>query len=236
MVDEFQDCDPATLRFVGKLIDQDLRVTIGVDMGQTIFRANSDLVKSIIDKAEKTTNLTYCYRSSVQIARSSMDVKTAVYANYRSTGFESIPSVYALSGAPVAVIQAEDMRDQIRICDRIFVDLEERFDPSELSLIYLQYPNPAFKGPSREEAALKNHPRLKNYYWFAPLTKGHEFWAGVVFVSGTFLKIDMGPDASALRANMLYVAMSRFRDELVVVYPRECPLASALHKFARIQV
>jgi hypothetical protein len=46
--------------------------------------------------------------------------------------------------------------------------------------------------------------------------KGQEFWAGVVFASSTFLKINMGPQASALRANVLYVAMSRFRDELAV--------------------
>jgi hypothetical protein len=223
LIDEFQDCDPQTIRFVQKLINCGARVTIGVDVGQTIFRANSSLVKSTIERADKIMNLT-------------LEVKESVYSAFRSLGDEAVPSVYALSGTPVVVLQAEDLKDQIHICDRIFADLEKRFDPSELALIYLQYPNPAFKGESREEAALKNHPRLKNYYWFASLTKGREFWAGVVFASSTFLDKDMGPQASALCANTLYVAMSRFRDELAVVYPRECPLAPALRNFAHIQI
>jgi hypothetical protein len=106
--------------------------------------------------------------------------------------------------------------------------METRYDRSGLVVIYLQYPNPAFKGHSKEEAALKNHPRLGRYYEFASLTKGREFLAGVVFVSSTFLARDMGPGATRLRANTLYVAMTRFRDEMFVIYPDGCPIEPAL--------
>jgi hypothetical protein len=128
------------------------------------------------------------------------------------------------------------MKNQLEVCERILKEYEKRFDPSDLALIYLQYPNPAFKGPSKEEAALKNHPYLGRFYWFASLTKGLEFLAGVIFVSDSFLARDMGPKASILRANILYVAMSRFRDELIIVYPKGTPIASVLSTFANVSL
>jgi hypothetical protein len=176
----------------------------------------------------KVAELTYCYRSSLQIMKSSEDARKAVLAQFQAGEPNSNEVSYALSGAAVTTMHAADLSTQIQACDEVIMEMETRYDRNGLAVIYLQYPNPAFKGPSKEEAALKNHPRLSRYYKFASLTKGREFLAGIVFVSSTFLAKDMGPGATQLRANTLYVAMTRFRDELFVIFPDGCPIESAL--------
>jgi hypothetical protein len=228
LIDEFQDADPLTIRHVEKLISLGVNVTIAADLGQTLFRSNADDLKSVFGQMTRVSDLTYCYRSSMQIMKSSEEARSGVLAHFKG-GEPSLSSVtYALSGIAVSTIHTPDLSSQVQVCDRIIKEMETRYDQNGLAVIYLQYPNPAFKGPSKEEAALKNHPRLKRYYQFASLTKGREFLAGIVFVSSTFLAKDMGPGATQLRANTLYVAMTRFRDELFVIYPDGCPIEPAL--------
>ena len=228
LIDEFQDADQETLHLVETFISKGVKVTVAGDLGQTLFRSNAESVKSILNRVTKVAELTYCYRSSIQIMKSSEEARKAVLAKFQAGEPNSNEVSYALSGAAVTTMHAPDLSSQIQACNEIIIEMETRYDRSGLAVIYLQYPNPAFKGPSKEEAALKNHPRLSRYYKFASLTKGREFLAGIVFVSSTFLAKDMGPGATQLRANTLYVAMTRFRDELFVIYPDGCPIELAL--------
>lgn len=228
LVDEFQDADSATLGHIEKFIAMGIKVTVAGDLGQTLFRSNADDVNRVLSRVTEVAELTYCYRSSIQIMKSSGEARKAVLSQYRVGEPVCTRDSYALSGVAVTTMHAPDLSSQVQTCDQIIKEMETRHDPSGIAVIYLQYPNPAFKGPSKEEAALKNHPRLGKYYKFASLTKGREFLAGVVFVSDSFLAKDMGPNATQLRANTLYVAMTRFRDELFVIYPDGCPIEPAL--------
>ena len=42
----------------------------------------------------------------------------------------------------------------------------------------------------------------------------------------------MGEKANELRINTLYVAMTRFRDEVTIVYPSGCAIEDSLNKLA----
>lgn len=236
LIDEFQDSELGQAKIIAEIMKSHTMVTIGVDPGQTIFRKNGEFISRILSAGERRARLSYCYRSSRQIIEAAHSAQERVLQLFEAPVTRSAKISYALSGAPVPVVRCLDMRDQIKACDAIFHDLERRYDRSELALIYLQYPNPAFKGPSKEEAAIKNHPRLGRYYHFAPLTKGREFLAGSVFISETFLARNRGPEASTLRANILHVALSRFRDEMTVVFPETCPISPALDKLVKLSV
>lgn len=227
LVDELQDAPPEALQALTTLISSgSTRVVLAADIDQSIFRANRENVAAIITSCSKHYSLDYCYRSTRQI------LETAI--NWLSI-FDQSPvnnRIFGLSGPRVRFVEVKDLSQQIEVSAEVMRDLAHRYDPSSLALIYCQYFNPSFKGPSKEEEALKKHPELRHYYCFASTTKGKEYYAGMVFISNTFLAKAMGKKATQLRINTLYVALTRFRNEVTVVYPEGCTIASNLHQLS----
>lgn len=96
--------------------------------------------------------------------------------------------------------------------------MEHRYDEgSSLAVIHLQYWIPQFHRKNRVDPiadALKNDTVLNQYYKFGFWTKGREYLAGVVVCPSNFMSRDWGND-NLLRLNTMFVALSRFREELV---------------------
>lgn len=228
LVDEIQDAEEASFRILKEVLEaRKTRLVVAGDIHQTIHRANFDILTDFLNKLERTEEFSYCYRSSKQILSAAREITaelTEIGDNYSSE--------YGLTGVPLTLIETADLSSQVKECETILKEFATRYPEESLALIYLQYFNPAFKGGSREEAALKNHPYLKQFYKFASTTKGKEFMAGVVFVSESFLAKDMGENATRLRANTLFVSVTRFREEVVLVYPAGCSIQSALTRAA----
>jgi len=131
-----------------------------------------------------------------------------------------------LVGPDVRLVSSLGLADQVQLCVDTIDDLRSRYADSEIALIYCQYPNPSFSGESKEENTLKEHPQLRHFYVFASVAKGREYKAGAIFVSNSFMadSESRGERGIKLRANILYVSLTRFRDEVTVVYPVSCPV------------
>jgi hypothetical protein len=233
LIDEFQDTPENVVAWLRRLRDEGgTRITVAADTAQAIHRAGFYIIQNFIATCQAHYELDYCYRSSRQILAIADTIVQQLHSTFqlRPREKESKRS-FALSGPRVIVLKRSDLSAQISACNDIMRNLESRFaaNTDSIALIYLQYFNPAFKGHSPEEAALKNHPLLSGYYRFASLTKGKEYLAGVIFVSKTFLAIDTGANGNQLRANTLYVALTRFRDEVTIVYPEGCAIEEALY-------
>jgi hypothetical protein len=227
LVDELQDAPPDVLNKIKTLISSGTtRVVLAEDSNQSIHRANQTKVDSVVALCEKHYTLSYCYRSTKQIIEKGIEWRSALGLK------PSTKKIYALSGPQVRFVSCKDLNHQVQITSKVMRDLSSRYDDEGLALVYGQYYNPSFKGKSKEEEVLKKHPYLKDYYRFASVTKGREYFAGVIFISKTFLSIDMGERANELRVNTLYVAMTRFRDEVTIVYPSGCAIEDSLNKLA----
>jgi hypothetical protein len=127
-------------------------------------------------------------------------------------------------------VACRDPNEQLTEAVRVLSDLRSRYKSESLAVIYGQYFNPSFKGPSKEEEALRTHPEVGKAYRFASITKGREYFAGVLYVSSTFLSKRTTEQADRLRLNTLYVALTRFRDEVTVIYVSGCPVAGLLEE------
>lgn len=227
LVDELQDAPPEALHILKELIPSgSTRVILAADIDQSIHRANQDLVTTTISSCEKHYSLNYCYRSTRQILESA-STWLSIYTQQPMKN-----RIFGLSGPSVRFVEVKDLGQQIETCTDVMRDLVNRYPPASLALIYCQYFNPSFKGSSKEEDALKNHPELRHYYHFASTTKGKEYYAGIIFISETFLGKDMGQAANQLRVNTLYVALTRFRSEVTVVYPERCAIEQYLKQLS----
>lgn len=222
LVDELQDAPSEALKAIQTLVTSaSTRVIIAADADQSIFRKTGS---TLIESCQKHYSLNYCYRSTRQIISKAREWRSIFDLSPSSGG------IYALSGPGVRFITCDDLSQQISASTEIIRDLLNRYPPESLALIYCQYFNPSFKGPSKEEEAIKSNPDLKPYYHFASTTKGKEYFAGIVFVSDSFLAKDLGPDSNRLRINTLYVALTRFRDEVTVIYPKGCAIENHLQE------
>lgn len=223
LIDEAQDLAIDIIPQLTSIADaKKTRLVLAADLDQAIHRGGWEDVSRLLLACKNRHDLSYCYRSTRQIMDCAREwIHTA--------GVTAVSSVtFALSGPRVRFIACSDLDEQVEASARIIQDLEGRYDPKAIALIYCQYFNPSFKGGSDEEAALKGDPRTGKAYRFASLTKGKEYFAGVVFVSSSFLAKRSTVAADRLRINTLYVALSRFRNEVTVVYPPNCPIAPNL--------
>jgi ATP-dependent exoDNAse (exonuclease V) beta subunit len=229
LVDELQDITPEVSQILQSLIASGFtKVIVAADLDQTIYNVNEKVTSSMIELCEKKYELAYCYRSTRQIIEkaaewlSTFNIKT------------SNNDVFALSGPVVRFITCEDSSHQVEASANVMRDLQNRYDQNSLALIYCQYSNPSFKGLSKEVEVLKKHPELKHFHHFANTTKGKEYFAGVLFISDTFLKKDLNIEEKRLRINTLYVALTRFRDEVTVVYSEGCAIEPNLKKINQL--
>jgi mRNA-degrading endonuclease YafQ of YafQ-DinJ toxin-antitoxin module len=223
LVDEFQDTPKETVGRIERVLsDSDhTTVVLAKDDSQSIFRAkNETAVRRLWNKAGSHYRLNHSYRTTKQIVEKSKQWKEA----HGQT--PDVPKSIDLAGPDVRFVSSLDLAHQVQSCVDTIDDLRSRYSDNEIALIYCQYPNPSFSGESKEENTLKDHPQLRHFYVFASVAKGREYKAGVIFVSNSFMadSESRGEMGSQLRAIILYVSLTRFRDEITVVYPVSCPV------------
>lgn len=228
LIDEFQDIPAEVAYALQPIILSGLtRVVLATDSNQSIHRLNQKDVNEVIQLCEKQYELTYCYRSTHQIIQKARKWLDTFDLDISSN------EVFGLSGPSVRFVAASNLDEQLQITAEVMRDLNNRYKSSEIAVVFCQYYNPSFNKASKEEEALKSHPDTKNHYHFASKTKGKEFFAGVLFVSKSFLEREVGEEPRKLRINTLYVALTRFRDEVTVVYTEGCAVESQLEQLSR---
>lgn len=236
IVDEFQDSPVwfvEWLRRVTNMTDCET-ISVAMDANQSIFRiGHVEEIRQFLNGA-KVQNLSYCYRMTNSLLENSFGVLSryaATYSDVVDVGVGFHMPLAVLSGPRVAYQNARDTEDLLartRIALRRLVDRygEDR----ALVVIHTQYWNPHFAKSGKTDPlaeAMKNDPEVGKYYRFAASTKGKEYFAGVVVIPRDFMARDNGP-ANVMRLNTLYVALTRVRDELVVVYDDNAPAKAFL--------
>jgi superfamily I DNA/RNA helicase len=228
LVDESQDAPPEVLSTLDSMIDAGFtRVVLSADTDQAIHRANHRHVLSTLQRCKAAYEMAYCYRSTRQI----MTVARSWLASFGATAASA--SVFGLSGPRVRFVPCDGLRAQVEESVQVLEDLQLRFPHESLALVYCQYFNPSFSGTSPEEKALKEDRRTMRFYRFASLTKGKEYLAGILFVSDSFMARHVSDEGRRLRRNTMYVALTRFRDEVTIVYPRGCHIEPQLEAISR---
>jgi hypothetical protein len=224
LIDELQDAPVEVLNAIRDQINtvcsedtsKYTKVTLAGDLNQSIHRANQEEVHKLMNLCQQQFHLTYCYRSTLQILQ-------AAQHWYNLNAIRSDESrIFGLSGPKIQLVECVSLSDQLAEARLVMKDLRNRYDESDLAIIYCQYFNPSFNKFDRAEAKLKTDPEFHPYYYFASITKGREFKAGILFVATTFMAKDFGKRGNRLRINTFYVALTRFRDEVTVIYVSEC--------------
>jgi len=232
VIDEFQDSPRWFVDWVIKTKEDTNceQITVALDTNQAIFRIGHESeIKRLLSDA-KAYYLPYCYRMTKPLLDNAFSVLSRYAAEYDDvmdigTGFQ-IP-IALLGGPKVRYLAASSTEQIVTKAKESMRDLEQRYSNREaLVLIHLQYWDPQFARRGKVDAlaeALKADEQLGEYYRFASLTKGKEYFAGVVVCPDDFMARPQGGQADLLRLNTLYVTLTRMRDELVFIYADRAP-------------
>lgn len=232
LVDELQDAPIEIVKLLhnciiylnNNCIQNFTKITLATDVNQSIHRSTQKQVSELVDLCEEKICLTYSYRSTIQILQAGRQWFLLNGINVTEN------TTFGLSGPRVNLIECDNLSDQLYEVTIIISDLKKRYSTSEIAIIYCQYFNPSFKGFDRAEAKLKTDPNFHPYYHFASVTKGREFKAGIVFIAETFMSKSFGEQGNLLRMNTFFVALTRFRDEVTVIYTSNCVVRSIIEK------
>jgi hypothetical protein len=170
-------------------------------------------------------------RQLLEHAFSVLSLYAPEYADQLDLGDGLRVPVAALTGPKVRYVAAAGTDDLVAKAEDAVRDIRTRYpDDKSLAVIHLQYASSHFKRRGRVDpiqVALQASTVIGKHYQFAFWTQGLEYYAGVVVCPENFMSRDLGRDL-LLRLNTMFVALTRFRDELTVVYDRACPAAKYL--------
>lgn len=234
LIDEFQDCPDSFTTFLGRVIkDTDCRfVTLSLDPHQRLFSSiHEEAAKTVLSKA-KVMPLSYSYRMTKPLMENALNI-LGTYAldfdNLLDVGVGIPHPISAVAGPRVRYVQVEGLNAIVDQTRNSLLDLNTRYSQEAVAVIHAQYSSPHFRRTARVEPvaeALKNDQLIGRHYQFGFWVKGKEFFAGVVVCPSNFLaRSDLPKQDVLLRLNTLFVALTRFRSELTVIYERGAPAA-----------
>lgn len=237
LVDESHDCPSWFLTFLRRVISETscAYVTLALDPNQSIFGFNNRLPLQDLVTDAKLYQLPYSFRMTRQLVDHAFSVLTRYapeYTDYLDLEDGLRLPVAILTGPKVRYVQASGTDALVARTEEALRDMSTRYpDESSLAVIHLQYASGHFRRRGRVDPvqeALKASAVISRHYRFAFWTKGLEYYAGVVVCPDNFLTRDLGRD-QLLRLNTMFVALTRFRDELTIVYDPACPAVKYLN-------
>lgn len=243
--DEYQDFRQGQLTAIRSLTEV-APFTIALDYTQAIYRPPRGAVEDLLlGKAlQEHVNLTYCYRLNDQIVTRLKQVVSVikVLSTQGSGGnvamLESEEPLIrdmraAVSGPPPLLVAYSDADHRDQLIRKSLRSLRGRYEPDEV--VVSVFFDDLFRHLS-EDCKFRQHEvpsDSRMFYRYVGSLKGQEFKAGVIVFDeciGTVLNMNYGlfrkpsgPLGSEgnlrLYLNMVYVAVSRFRDHLTILYP-----------------
>lgn len=252
-VDEYQDFRGQQLEIIDQLNDY-VPCTICVDYSQAIYRPPRRQVAEIVSANETDIiELAYCYRMNDQIIQRLKNVLLAaqVVANYASgTRFQfemitrearTIDSLFpAIFGSPPTLF-TYDTQEDLRTFLTLHVSELCKTFPKDEFVVTAFFPGVELSPRERVGHNKEILPEpLQEYYRYIYTLKGLEWKAGVIILDEVIcsllnlnrsLFVNQAPDGfrgskdNVKRMfNLLYVALSRFRDYLCICYPAKYSL------------
>ena len=233
LVDEAHDCPKWFLEFIEQVLAYTdcSAVVLAHDLNQSVFRLdNRPALARVLEKASEY-HLPFCFRMSKSILDNAFSILGRYALELEGTvaweGSMSLP-VATVSGPSVNYISVDCAEQLVVKAKEVILNLRGRYAPEEIALVHLQYSSSHFKRRGRIDdlaEALKGDTTTGAHYKFGFWVKGLEFFAGVVVCPSDFMKRELAPAELLLRLNTMFVVMTRFRDELTVIYERDAPAA-----------
>ena len=229
IIDEGQDLPTAAIANLLALLERGVDLPplmIGFDANQAIINPTGDALGRLAALAD-TTTLTNSYRTTRQVVEEAQLLLAALHGGYRGKDFkaghmvaasrDSLSAAYvsALSGPEIAYVSATHSHAPAA-ADRILERLSRDYPPDALAVIVATDATPQAMGAVKEFA--HGHPGVRVLTPYD--AKGREFLAGIVVDLITHPDQEEGSSVTAAgyRAlSGLYVALTRFRDQVEVV-------------------
>ncbi len=247
-VDEYQDFRGRQLDIIHQLTDF-VPFTICVDYSQAIYRPPRKKVRDTVSIGEESiTQLSYCYRLNDQIIQRLRNILLATrviasFAKGTRYKFEVIPReekiidslTPAIFGSPPTLFKYESEEDLNTFLIHHVSHISEMF--SETELVVTTFFPEIYKYPQEDVRYYKESlpEPAQRYYRYIYTLKGLEWKAGIIVLDDTIcslmnlnqsLFVNQVPegfkgagDNVKRMFNLLYVALSRFRDYLCICYP-----------------
>lgn len=229
IIDEGQDLPTAAIANLLALLERGADVPplmIGFDANQAILNPTGDALGRLAVLAD-TTTLTYSYRSTRQVVEGAQGLLAALHGDYQGKDFKAGHMVAAsrdsLSAAYVSALSGPDIAytsttpsGAPEAVDRILERLSRTYQPDALAVVVATDATPQARSAVKEFA--QGHPGVRVLTPYD--AKGREFLAGVVVDLVTYPTEGEGSvvTAAGYRAlSGLYVAVTRFRDQVEVV-------------------
>lgn len=245
--DEFQDFRRGQVNIIKALINK-ASFTLSFDYSQAIYRNVKNTVHEL-DPEQRIDliKLDYSYRINSKILEKLKQVvKIIRVLSHESTrlgdlGLRELEeelienTTAAIVGAPMVL---ESYDDNEKLKNHLISDLDElKNDFSQEEIVITSFFSDLYQSLSESESYhIDEFPKsIQQFYKYIPTLKGKEYKAGIVILDDTIcqmLNINMsvfigrvntefkgGGANYRLNLNLLYVALSRFRDFLKVYYP-----------------
>jgi hypothetical protein len=176
-------------------------------------------------------HLPFCFRMSKPILDNAFAILgryTLELAGTIALGRSMSLPIATVRGPSVTYISVDNAEQLVTKARGVLLQLRGRYTLEEIALIHLQYSSSHFKRRGRVDdlaEALKEDSITGAHYEFGFWVKGLEYFAGVIVCPSDFMKRELKPEELLLRLNTMFVVMTRFRDELTVIYERNAPAA-----------
>jgi hypothetical protein len=233
LVDEAHDCPQWFLEFIEQVLahtDCNI-VVLAHDLNQTIFRLDNHPTLARLLNGAREYHLPFCFRMSKPILDNAFAILgryTLELAGTTALGRSMSLPIATVRGPSVTYISVDNAEQLITKAREVLLQLRGRYTLEEIALIHLQYASSHFKRRGRVDdlaEALKEDSITGAHYEFGFWVKGLEYFAGVIVCPSDFMKRELKPEELLLRLNTMFVVMTRFRDELTVIYERDAPAA-----------
>ncbi len=248
LIDEAQDLRRKEIRSALTLsASTGIPLTIALDGNQAIHHTQSFKLRRKLSAVE-TIHLTYTYRLTRQLADVVKRYGTHLLQTHQILGkrgraaalssSDLMPVQYALSGPKPTLITAKDAQGVVVLAERIvrcWID-EGEYSTNELAVVVMP-------GTANTEllSTLEGADMITPVLRHPTQVKGLEFFAGLILGCDGFLQDEdletflLHPEQmtsikneTVLKLNWLYVALSRFRDQVVVIVTEGNPLKPSI--------
>ncbi|BDQ36826.1 DNA helicase [Pseudodesulfovibrio nedwellii] len=256
LIDEGQDFSDDMLKVVmGLLSPTSKSLTIAMDKGQRIYQRRMSWKEIGIDASGRTHHLDWVYRNTEEIAGwAARFMGEAVNQNHNSTQHELLPNLLGHHGpAPSMPLCGDFNETSSTIIQKVKEWLGKGYPASEIAVLYTtSKPTtiPDLHIPTHIKDALEENGILCQ--WISEDARSKEAYdvttdkvsistihsvkgldyACVLLVGVDFIDLDrIGKEQAR---NLIYVAMTRARTELVIPWVQETKLTSRLQKALQI--
>jgi hypothetical protein len=248
LFDEYQDFNKSQIDLINE-ISKIVNYTIAFDYTQTIYRPlKQDILLMARLQNIPVIQLNYCYRINSDILQNLKNIVRIIKIistdeSSKSMIFNEIEneiinnSISVFKGPPVILQEYSNSENITDLLTKDVDFLKTKYENLDFVITSFFEENYMILKENENYFSEKFDIKIRKYYKFLPTLKGKEFKGGIIILDDSIcqmLNINLlvhkrkietnfkgGSEHYRRNLNLLYVALSRFRDIVKVYYPKE---------------